>query len=135
MLFCLIKMLVEANSHRHVRHDKTVLSVSRPLRRCELDSRQLETVADRKLEVWTCSEQSSNSHRHTRYHTDRTVLCVVWRRELSRPDRPTSAFCVGECRYCRCDLWTHSDAERTCWAVGSTQFTLPNATQTESCRV
>jgi len=29
----------------------TVLSVSRPLRRCELDSRQLKTVADRKFEV------------------------------------------------------------------------------------
>jgi len=47
------------------RHDKTVLSASRPLRRCELDnSRQLKTVADRKYEVWTRSEQSSNSHRH-----------------------------------------------------------------------
>jgi len=30
---------------------KTVLSVSRPLRWCELDSRQLKTVADRKFEV------------------------------------------------------------------------------------
>jgi len=28
-----------------------VLSVSRPLQRCELDSRQLKTVADRKSEV------------------------------------------------------------------------------------
>jgi len=44
---------VKANSHRHARHDKAVLSVSRPLRRRELDSRQLETVADRKFEVWT----------------------------------------------------------------------------------
>jgi len=35
----------------HARHDKTVLSVSRPLRRCELDSRQLKTVADRKFVV------------------------------------------------------------------------------------
>ena len=86
---------VEANSHRHARHDKTVLSVSRPLRRCELDSRQLKTVADRKFEVWTRSEQSSNSHRHTRHDTDRTVLsCLVWRCELSRPDSQTSAFCV-----------------------------------------
>jgi len=40
-----------ANSHRHARHDKTVLSVSRPIRRCELDSRQLKTIADRKFEV------------------------------------------------------------------------------------
>jgi len=42
---------VKANSHRHAGHDKTVLSVSRPLRRCELDYRQLKTVADRKSEV------------------------------------------------------------------------------------
>ena len=71
-------------SHRHhARHDQTVLSVSRPLRRCELDSRQLRTVADRKFEVWTRSEQSSNSHRHTGHDTDRTVLsCLVWRCEL-----------------------------------------------------
>jgi len=43
----------KANSHRHAEHDKTVLSVSRPFRRCELDSRQLKTVADRKSEVST----------------------------------------------------------------------------------
>jgi len=42
---------LKANSHRHARHDKTVLSVSRTLRWCELDSRQLKTVADRKFEV------------------------------------------------------------------------------------
>ena len=42
---------VKANSHRHARQDKTVLSASRPLRRCELDSRQLKTVADGKFEV------------------------------------------------------------------------------------
>ena len=30
---------LKASSHRHARHDKTVLSVSRPLRRCELDFR------------------------------------------------------------------------------------------------
>jgi len=32
--------------------DKTVLSVSRLPQRCELDSRQLKTVADRKFEVF-----------------------------------------------------------------------------------
>ena len=42
---------VKANSLHHARHDKTVLSVSCPLWRCELDSRQLKTVADRKFEV------------------------------------------------------------------------------------
>ena len=91
--------MLKANSHLHARHDKTVLSVSRPLRRCELDFRQLKTVAERKFDVWTRSEQSSNSHRHTRHDADRTVLsCLVWRCELSRPDRPTSAFSVGVCR-------------------------------------
>jgi len=41
-----------------------------------------------ELEVWTRSEQSSNSRRHTRHNTDRTILsCLVWRCELSRPDR------------------------------------------------
>ena len=39
----------KANSHRHARHDKTVLAVSRPLRRCESDSLQLNTVADKKF--------------------------------------------------------------------------------------
>jgi len=41
-----------------------------------------------ELEVWTRSEQSSNSRRHTRHNTDRTILSyLVWRCELSRPDR------------------------------------------------
>jgi len=42
---------IKARSHHHARHDKTVLSVSRPLRRCDMDSRQLKTVAGRKCEV------------------------------------------------------------------------------------
>ena len=94
-----VHSLLKANLHRHARRDKTVLPVSRPLLRCELDPRQLKTVADRKFEVSAYSEQSSNSHRHTRHDTDRTVLsCLVWLCELSRPDRTTSAFSVGVCR-------------------------------------
>jgi len=46
-----VSVFLIPNSHRHARHDKTVLSVSCPLRWCELDSRQLRTVADRKVEV------------------------------------------------------------------------------------
>jgi len=73
----------KANSHRRARHDKTVLSVSRPLRQRELNFRQLKTVADRKFEVSTRSQQWSYSHRHTRHDRDRTVLsCLVRRREL-----------------------------------------------------
>ena len=35
----------------------------------------------------------ADSHRHARHDTDRTVLsCLVWRCELSRPDRQTGAF-------------------------------------------
>ena len=40
-------LYLKATSHRHATHDKTVLSVSRPIRRRELDSGQLKTVADR----------------------------------------------------------------------------------------
>ena len=69
---------VKANSHRHARHDKAVLSVSRPLRRCELDSRQLKTVADRKFEIGTRSEQSSNLH-GTPDRTQTGPSCRVWR--------------------------------------------------------
>jgi len=111
----LITDCITANSHRHARHDKTVLSVSRTLRRCELDSRQFKTVADRKFEVRTRLEQSYNSHRHIRHGTDKTVLsCLVWRCELSRPDPARQVHSASECvwrrRHCRCDRRTHSDA-------------------------
>jgi len=46
-----VEKLVMPNSHRHATHDKTILSLLCPLRRCELDYRQLKTVADRKLKV------------------------------------------------------------------------------------
>jgi len=66
-----------ANSYRHARHDKTVLSVSRPLRRHELDCRQLVTVADRKSEVGTRSDSRPIHIGHTRHDTDRTVLSFL----------------------------------------------------------
>jgi len=68
---------LKANSHRHAGHDKTVLSLSCPIRRCKLYSRQLKTVADRTFEVRTRSEQSSNSQRHNRHDADRTVLSCL----------------------------------------------------------
>jgi len=99
---------LEANSHRHARHDKTVLSVSRPLRRCELDSRQVKT----ENVIWTRSEQSFSSHRHTRHDTDRAVLlCLVWccelginllqgtrsrTRSFATADGPRDALCHSE---------------------------------------
>ena len=80
---------LKADSHRHARHVKTVLCVSRPLRRWELDSRQLKTVADRKSEVWTRQWRLSNSHRHAAH--DRTVLSclgggVNWALSYTRPN-------------------------------------------------
>ena len=58
--------------------------------------------------------RSNRPHRHTRHDTDRTVLSrLVWRCEPSPPDK-----CVQhQRRHCRCDRWTHSDAERTCRAA------------------
>jgi len=49
ILLVLLTYSLRANSHRHFRHDKTVLSVSYPPRPCELDSRRLKTVADKKI--------------------------------------------------------------------------------------
>jgi len=111
----------KTNSHRHARHDKTVLSVSRPLRRCELDSRQLKTVADRNLK-----SEHANSNRSVHTATPDTTQtglffsCLVWLCELSRLDCQTGAFCVGsvgKCQAAQCDCRTHSDAERTCRTV------------------
>ena len=42
-----------------------------------------------------------DSHRRSRHDTDTTVLsCLLWRRELSRPDRQTGAFCVWSVSEC-----------------------------------
>jgi len=85
---------LKTNSHRHARHDKTVLSVSRPLRRCELDSRQLKTVADRKSEDWTRSEQLlSNSHRQP--DTTQTRLSHMYDRLLATSHHITTVARTG----------------------------------------
>ena len=60
---------------------------------------------------------------------------VNWVGLTARQVRSASE-CVGRRRHCRCDRRTHSDTERTCVAVGATQFTPPDTTQTaRSCRV
>ena len=41
----------------------------------------------------------------------------------------SASECVGRRRHCRCDRWTHSDAECTCPAVGPTQFTPSHQTR------
>ena len=72
-----------------------------------------------ELEVWTRSEQSSNSRRHTRHNTDRTILsCLVWRCELSRPDRrQVWRWSVTGSEVWAPDTHTHSDAKCTFLAV------------------
>ena len=71
----------------------------------------------------------ANSRRHASHDTDRTVLSgLMWRCELSQPDRQTGAFCVWSgsetvCRAAQCDRRTHSDAERTSRAVNSHRHT------------
>jgi len=63
------------NSHRHARHDKTVLSVSRPLRRCELDSRQLKLTPTENLKSeHVHSNRPFTSAHQTRHRQDRLVL-------------------------------------------------------------
>jgi len=126
---------VKANSHRHARHDKTVLSVSRPQWRYELHSGQLKTVADRKFEVWTRSEQSSNLYRPGTVDTTQTgpscrVWCggVNWVGPTARQVRSASE-CVG--RRKQALPMRPPDAlrrKRTCWAIGPTQFT-PDTTR------
>ena len=91
-------------------------------------------VADRKLEVWTRSEQSSNSHRHTRQDCIVVSGVAVLSESARLPEKCVQRReCAGRRRHCQCDRWTHSDAER---AVGSTQFTPPDTIQTgPSCRI
>ena len=53
---------IKANSHHHARQDKTALSVSRPLRKSELDSRQLKTVADKSDDTFIAIVQFTLAH-------------------------------------------------------------------------
>jgi len=72
-----------------------------------------------------------NSH-HPPDTTRQCSLCRVKRCELSRLDRPTSAFCIGVRPAVAPAVLrrpTHSDAERTCPVVGPTQFTPPHQTR------
>ena len=60
-----------------------------------------------------------------------SVWCggVNWVGPTDRQVRSGSE-CFWRRRLCLCDRRTHSDAERTCRAVGPTQFTPPDTTQT-----
>ena len=69
-----------------------------------------------------------NSHRPPGT-TRQCCLYRVRRCELSRPDRPTSPFCVGVRPAVALYRPTHSDAERTCRVVGPTHLTPPHQTR------
>jgi len=80
---------VKANSYRHTRHDKTVLSVSRPLRRCEL-SRPDNRVQRRVCDRWT--------------HSDAERTCwPVGPTQSTPPDTKRTALVVS-CRVLR-EVW------------------------------
>jgi len=72
------------NSYRHIRRNKTVLSVSCLVSRYKLDDcfERVQTSNFPSATVSSCRE--SNSHRQSRRDTDKTVLsCLAWRCELA----------------------------------------------------
>ena len=72
------------SSHRHTRRDKTVLSASCLMCRCELDDCSERVQTSNFLSATVLSYWESNSHRRGRHHTDGTVLsCLAWRCELA----------------------------------------------------
>ena len=72
------------SSYRNARHDKTVLSVSCLVPRCELDDCSERVQTSIFLSATVLSRWESNSHRRSGRDTDKTVLsCLVWRCELA----------------------------------------------------
>jgi len=83
-----IDVNIMPNSHRYTRHDKTVLSVSCPARRFDLD--YCCTCSGFKFSqsatVLSCRE--SSSHRRSGRDTDKTVLsCPAWQCESASTSR------------------------------------------------
>ena len=111
------------HSHRHAIHDKTVLSVSCTVRFGGVNNSRLSPTENMKSEH---VDSNCPIHTATSDTTQTELFCSVWC-ELSRPDRQTGAFSVWSAS--ECDRRTHSDAERTCRAVGVTQFTPPHQTR------
>ena len=71
----------QLTSHHHTRHDKTVLSVSRLVCRCELDDCSERVQTSNFLSVTVLSCRESNSHRRSGRDADKTVLscmATVW---------------------------------------------------------
>ena len=69
---------VKANSHLHARRQQNCLVCVASASAVWIGFPTTQDCRRQKIwEVWTRSEQSSNSHRHTRHDTDRTVLSCL----------------------------------------------------------
>ena len=93
-----------SNSHRHTRQDKTVLSVSYLVCRCELDDCCEREQISNFLSATVLSCQESNSHRRSGRGTDEIVLsCLAWRcerecvsaLEMASPRNRHCVNCIG----------------------------------------
>jgi len=72
------------NIHRHTRHDKTVLSVSCLVCRCELGDCSGSVRTSNFLSATVLSCRKSSSHHRRGRDTDKTVLsCLTWRCEFA----------------------------------------------------
>jgi len=105
------------------RLDKTVLSASRPVRRCGVnlipDNSRLSPTENLKPE-----HVNSNCPIHTATPdtTQTGLFCRVWCGGVSRRC-VLCLVCVGMRPAAQCDRRTHSDAERTCPAINSHRHT------------
>ena len=119
---------LKVNSYRHARHDKPVLSVSRPLRRCELDSRQLNTVAD-------IVNSNCPIHTATPDTTQTGWFCRVWCGGVNwvGPTVRHGRSVSGLCRSMSGGAVRPPDALRRTTHLSGGQFTPPYQTR-QDCR-
>jgi len=83
-------------SHRCIRQDKMVLSMSCLVCRCELDdcSERIQTSDFLSVTVLSCRE--SSSHHRSGHDTDKTVLsCLAWCCELALTDTVLYCYRMG----------------------------------------
>ena len=64
-----------------------------------------------------------------------SAAVFLWKRSSTARQVRSASECVGRRTHCRCDRWTHSDAESTRRAVGQTQFTPPHQIMTRLLRL
>ena len=91
-----------ASSHRHARHDKTVLSVSRPLRRSEMDSRDNSRLSPTENLKSEHVQSNCSVHIATPDTTQTGPSCCVWRAwrcELGITVQSNCFLCPGKSRH------------------------------------